>query len=173
MSSSPSPSLSVAIVLRLAGLGWLHKKTVLCLTDLRDQTKRGGIASRCRSEHCGLNVSTDGLSPALPLPVTNECRGPHPTPANINIGVLFAGTHVPMFWSPFSSSSSTSSTSSTNNEVYYGPDDPLLKLTQLSGLSKLSISAFLQTYCPAVFPAYRPSRWLPKYTAGASPHSPL
>ena len=63
----------------------------------------------------------------------------------------------PMFWSLFSSS--------PNNEVRYGADTPLLTLTHnAGGGSKLSINRFLQTYCPAVFPAFRPSRWLPKYT---------
>src|SRR5258706_2058937 len=59
-----------------------------------------------------------------------------------------------MFWSH-------TSKSSTNNEVHYGSDTSLLTLTHGS---KLSISAFLQTYCPTADPAYRPSILLPRYT---------
>src|SRR5258706_2658587 len=71
-------------------------------------------------------------------------------------------SHISMFWSYFSKSF-------TNNEVHYGPDTPLLPLTHRS---KLSISAFLQIYCPAVYPAYRPSTWLQKYSIPFPP-SPI
>ena len=50
------------------------------------------------------------------------------------------------------------------NEVHYGPDTPLITLIDGAHGSKLTISAFLQRYCPTVYPAYRPSIWLPKYT---------
>lgn len=68
-----------------------------------------------------------------------------------------------MFWSH-------SSDSLTTNEVHCGPDAPLLTLAQSSGGSKLSISAFLQRYCPTVYPAYCPSKWLPKYTIPVPVH---
>ena len=62
---------------------------------------------------------------------------------------------------------------SKKNEVYHGPDTPLITLIDGSHDSKLTISAFLQRFCPTVYPAYRPSIWLPKYTIPLSIRRPL
>ena len=143
---------------------------MLCLTGGTIRRRRGGAANIAfGTTRASLStrllsyqfVGTVSVVPGAPSPGAVAAVDIH----TYNIGPCIPS---PMFWSIFSSLS-------TNNEVHYGPDTPLLTLIRPTGngSSKLSMSAFLQMYCPAVYPAYRPSTWLPKYTTPPFIHCPL